>query len=122
MKKDDEELQKRVKDMLDANDKEFTEGLVEEMGSFTEKYFEEIVEEYLVDRIFKDYATTLNKEKFIEGIAGEEKMFGDFFGGGDEDKDGDITKGPMKWLFNPEKIRSIILRKKEEVAKLSEPN
>jgi hypothetical protein len=105
--------------MLEANYKEFTQDLVEEMGSFTEKYFEEIVEEYLVDRIFKDFATTLNKEKFIEGIAGEIKMFGDFFGGGDEEAD--ITKGPMKWLFDPEKIRSIIARKKDEVAKISQP-
>ena len=86
------------------------------MGGFIEKYFEEIVEEYLVDRIFKDFATTLSKERFIEGIAGEVKMFGDFFGGGDSE-DGDITKGPMKWLFSTEKIRSIIARKKEEVAK-----
>lgn len=106
--------------MLEANDKEFTQDFVEEIGSFTEKYFEDIVEEYLVDRIFKDFATTLNKEKFIEGIAGEVKMFGDFFGGGD-DQEGDITKGPMKWLFSTEKIRSIIARKKDEIAKLSQP-
>ena len=71
------------------NNLEFTEENADLIGSFTEKYFEEIVEEYLVDRLFQDFATTIDKKKFIDKIAGEESTFVNLFGGGG-DENGDI--------------------------------
>ena len=43
-------IHKKVDQMI--NDQEFSDENADIVGSFTEKYFEEIVEDYLVDKLF----------------------------------------------------------------------